>query len=157
MLKATKNNTPMITLGLLGDVMLGRLVNEKIASLNQKSPKSGYEYVWGDMLALLRANTLNLINLETTLTTSQEKTAKVFNFKAEPHVVEALKVGQISVVNLANNHIRDFSISGLKETISTLDRAGIQHVGAGNNIMEARKPAIIEKNGIKIAFFRLYK
>ena len=136
-----KNNT--ILIGLAGDVMLGRLVNEQISLSN-------YTYPWGNLLSLLQKNDLNLINLETTLTKSKKVVLKTFNFKADPDKVQSLVEANITVCNLANNHLLDFNEEGLKETIFTLDQANIQHVGAGTNIAEARKPVIIEEKGIKI-------
>jgi poly-gamma-glutamate synthesis protein (capsule biosynthesis protein) len=123
--------------------MLGRLVNEKIA-------QTSYTYPWGNVLPLLKKNDLNIINLETTLTTSTDKVPKVFNFKSDPNNIQTLVDGNISAVCIANNHIGDFGNQGLLETISTLDHAGIKHVGAGKNLDEARGPVILEKNGIKI-------
>ncbi len=133
----------VVRIGLGGDVMLGRLVNEK---LNRVAPT----YIWGDLLPTLRSNDVNIVNLETALTRSTQRVPKVFNFKADPKHVQALIAGNIHVVNNANNHVLDFGIEGLKETIETLDRAGILHVGAGLNAQEAARPAIIEKNGLKI-------
>lgn len=138
-----KKQTNTITIGFGGDVMLGRMTNEMIS-------KTSYAYPWGNVLPLLKKNDLNFINLETTLTTSTHKVPKVFNFKADPDKVQTLKMGTIHVVNLANNHILDFGESGLQETISTLNKAGIAHVGAGDTIEAARKSAIITKNNIKI-------
>ncbi len=132
-----------LTIGFGGDTMLGRLTNETIS-------KCGYAYPWGNVLSLLQKTDLNIINLETTLTTSTNKTPKVFNFKADPDKVETLIVGNIDVVSLANNHILDFGVEGLQETIETLDNAEIKHVGAGRNISQAKKPIIITKNGIAI-------
>ncbi|MAG15687.1 poly-gamma-glutamate biosynthesis protein [Candidatus Woesearchaeota archaeon] len=138
---SSSNNTLLI--GLTGDVMLGRLVNEQISV-------AGYKYPWGDMLSLLQSTDVNLINLETTLTTSNKIVPKVFNFKADPDKVQSLLDARIDVVTIANNHILDFSEEGLIETISVLDKAGINHVGAGVNISEAATPVIITKNNIKI-------
>lgn len=132
-----------VTIGFTGDVMIGRTVNEVI-------DEKGYKYIWGNMLPLLQKNDLNIINLETTLTTSQDRVSKIFNFKAAPDKVKALTLANINIANLANNHIRDFGDSGLEETISVLDKANILHVGAGMNESEARKPVIITKKGIKI-------
>ena len=139
----SNDNADLITIGLAGDVMLGRLVNEEIN-------KHGYAYPWGDMIDELRTNDLNLVNLETTLTKSNKQVIKVFNFKADPNKVKTLKEGNIGAVNLANNHILDFSSEGLKETIDVLDKAHIQHVGAGPNAAAAKEPAIIEIKGSKI-------
>jgi len=132
-----------LLIGITGDVMLGRLVNEKIT-------ESGYLYPWGDMLGLLRETDINIINLETTLTTSTKKAPKVFNFKAEPDKVQSLVEAKIDVCNLANNHILDFYKEGLIETISTLDKAGIKHVGAGIDRWQAREAVIIQKKNISV-------
>jgi poly-gamma-glutamate capsule biosynthesis protein CapA/YwtB (metallophosphatase superfamily) len=133
------NMNQRITIGFMGDVMLGRLVNEKIS-------RAGYTYPWGNVLPLLKENTLNIINLETTLTISTQAVPKVFNFKASPDKVKTLTEGNITVTNIANNHILDFSYQGMIETIATLDKAHIRHVGAGINEDEARKPVILTFN-----------
>ncbi len=130
-------------MGFLGDTMLGRMVNEKIK-------KTSYLYPWGDLLPLLKKNDLNIANLETTLTHSQKIVPKVFNFKSDPEHVQVLKEGAIDVVNLANNHSLDFGEEGLQETLTMLDSAKINYVGAGIDLKEAQKPVIITKNGIKI-------
>lgn len=56
-----------------------------------------------------------------------------------------------NVVSLANNHVGDLGDEGLKNTIKLLREAGIQYCGAGMNIEEASKPAIIEYNGKTMA------
>lgn len=132
-----------ITIGFGGDTMLGRGVNEKINTTSTTYP-------WGDMLPILRANNLNMVNLENTFTQYTKKASKIFNFKADPQNVLSLVEGNISIVNLANNHIGDFENQGLLDTISALDNAGIAYVGAGKNMNYAHRPLIINKKGIKI-------
>lgn len=135
--------TGSIILGLAGDTMLGRLVNRKISDTN-------YSHPWGTVLPLLHSTDLNIVNLETTLTTSVIEVPKVFNFKADPEKVESLKQAHIHAVSLANNHILDYSVEGMLETIHVLDTAGIKHSGAGRNISEAQKPIIITVNDVII-------
>jgi len=132
-----------VVIGLMGDVMLGRLVDKEIG-------RRGYSYIWGDMLGRLRQTDINIINLETTLTRSTKKVRKVFNFRAQPDRVQCLVEARIDVCNLANNHILDFSREGLVETIATLDGAGIRHVGAGKNKQEATEAVVIEKKGARV-------
>ncbi|MBI4191065.1 MAG: CapA family protein [Betaproteobacteria bacterium] len=55
-------------------------------------------------------------------------------------------------VTMANNHIYDFGPDPLLDTRALLLAKGIQVTGAGKNIEEARKPAIVERNGIKVGF-----
>ena len=132
-----------VVLGLAGDTMLGRLVSEAIG-------EKGYLYPWGDMLPILQSTHLNLVNLETTLTLSTKKTPKTFNFKAPPGRVKSLLEARIKVCNLANNHILDFGYEGMRETIDSLDRAEIAHVGAGFSSAQAREPLIVEIGGIRV-------
>ena len=122
-------NKKYVTIGLAGDTMLGRMVNEVITL-------KGYAYPWGNMIPVLKSTDINLVNLETTLTHYTKPVPKVFNFRADPDRVQCLKEARIDVVNIANNHILDFGPEGLLETIKVLDQANIEYVGAGPN--EAR-------------------
>jgi poly-gamma-glutamate synthesis protein (capsule biosynthesis protein) len=137
-----KDNTAIV-IGFTGDVMIGRNVNEQIA-------KTNYAYPWGNVLPELKSTDLTIINLETTLTTSTHKVYKTFNFKARPEYVEVLSKASIDLVNLANNHILDFGVQGLTETIQVLDHAGIRHVGAGANLAAASKAEKFFKNDLWI-------
>jgi len=132
-----------ISIGLVGDVMIGRGVNTAITN-------KGYIYPWGNVLPLLKNTDINIINLETALTRSIKKVFKAFNFKATPDKIKTLTEAGITVTNLANNHILDFSEEGLAETIQTLNAAGIKYAGAGMNDKEAAKPAILAKKNITI-------
>ncbi|HXH19769.1 MAG TPA: CapA family protein, partial [Chitinophagales bacterium] len=96
-------------------------------------------YVWGNVLPVMKKTDFNLINLETTLTRSVKQVSKTFNFKALPDRVECLTLANISVVNLANNHILDYTEEGLLETIATLKHQHIEYTGAGYNSADAEK------------------
>jgi poly-gamma-glutamate synthesis protein (capsule biosynthesis protein) len=52
---------------------------------------------------------------------------------------------------LANNHSIDFGPESLLRSIELLDKAGIAHAGGGRNREEAHRPAILERNGTRIA------
>jgi hypothetical protein len=56
----------------------------------------------------------------------------------------------IGLVNLANNHTFDAEERGFLDTLRALSLAGIGHVGGGMDLADARKPVIVERNGIKI-------
>jgi len=58
----------------------------------------------------------------------------------------------ISIVNLANNHTFDAEERGFLDTLRALSSAGIAHVGGGHDLAEARKPVIVERNGIRLGF-----
>lgn len=58
-----------------------------------------------------------------------------------------------NVVSLANNHIWDLGEEGLRNTMTILEENGIGYCGAGMNIEEASRPAIINNKGKTIAIF----
>ena len=62
----------------------------------------------------------------------------------------SMRAAGISVVNIANNHTFDAEERGFLDTLRALSMAGIGHVGGGMDLADARKPVIVERNGIKI-------
>ena len=74
----------------------------------------------------------------------------MFFFRADPHAIDVLKIAGVNCVSLANNHTLDFGEEALLEMLNRLDEAGIAHAGAGRNLREASKPAVIEAGGLRV-------
>jgi poly-gamma-glutamate capsule biosynthesis protein CapA/YwtB (metallophosphatase superfamily) len=130
-----------------------------------------YASPWGNSLSLLRSTDLILGNLECALTTAEEQWPdKVFNYRSHPENVRCLveagfaerigtsrdgtrapKPSSRGYVSLANNHILDWDVSGMEETVSTLSSAGISFAGAGRSKEEAEQPARLSLNQDKYA------
>ncbi|NIS81261.1 MAG: CapA family protein [Anaerolineales bacterium] len=140
-----EGDTEEITLALAGDVMLGRWVNEIIL-------KFGPLYPWGDLLALVQSADLFLINLECVIAESGEpfRPPRVFYFRADPKVIEALTAAGVDYVTLSNNHAMDYQSPALLETIHHLDEHGIAYAGAGRNLEAASQFTLLEAKGITI-------
>lgn len=138
---------PELTVLVSGDVTLGYHYEEYVTE-KKKDLGWGFEKVG----ALTKKADLFVVNLECPFTDRGEKIAKNFNFRAKPELVAALLAGGVDVASLANNHMIDYGPEGLFDTINTLDTQGIVHFGAARTLSEARRPAIVEKNGVKIAF-----
>lgn len=77
---------------------------------------------------------------------------KQYTFRLPEDKVSIMKELGVDLVTLANNHTLDFGTDALLDTCTTLDQAGILHVGAGANSESARKPAIVDIQGIKVGF-----
>ena len=102
------------------------------------------DYLWGDALRELDAANVRIINLETSITTSDNYwPGKQVHYRMNPPNVDCLAAAGIDCCALANNHVLDWGYEGLVETLATLDRAGIRHAGAGANADEAEAPAIL--------------
>ncbi len=136
-----------ITLMFSGDVTLSDHFESHVGSR--------YDYAFKNLDWFTSAD-VTMINLETTLTTTNNPIEKPFNFKARPRYAKMLKDAGIDIVTLANNHMYDFGEEGLLETVKVLDAVGLKHVGAGKNNKEARKPVIMNIKGIKIAYLGYY-
>lgn len=130
--------------------LLRLLVNQKTAaSFIGKYPslldKGNYtpSSPWGTTLPLFQDSDLNIINLETAVTTSPEPWPdKRFNYRMHPaNLGPILHSAQVDYANLANNHVLDFGSEGLVETVWTLKSARISFSGAGEATDEAFKPA----------------
>jgi poly-gamma-glutamate synthesis protein (capsule biosynthesis protein) len=55
-------------------------------------------------------------------------------------------------ITMANNHSYDAGPDAMLDTRALFNARGIQVTGAGCDITEARKPAIIERNGVKVGY-----
>lgn len=123
----------------VGDVMLGRLVNQ---TLRSESP----EYPWGNTLPLFQQADVRLCNLECVLSdrgTPWTATPKAFHFRSDARNIAVLSAARMDAVSLANNHSLDYGADALLDTLALLDGAGIQHAGAGRARDDAARAAII--------------
>lgn len=69
-----------------------------------------------------------------------------------PDGVKALPPANVTVVGVANNVAS--GRENIVKSLAVLDANGIKHTGAGRNIDEAHKPAIVERKGVKIGFLQ---
>lgn len=76
---------------------------------------------------------------------------KPFFFRAPPRAAELLARAGVHCVTLANNHALDYGTDALLDTIEHLGRAGIRHAGAGPDVAAARRPALLERKGFRLA------
>ena len=72
-------------------------------------------------------------------------------FSADPKLIAGLRKAGFDVVSIGNNHIRDAGAQGILDTIKNLKKYGIKSTGAGANLAAARKPAVVDVNGVKVA------
>lgn len=71
---------------------------------------------------------------------------------AHPRNVKALTSGGFNLISFASNNCMDWGPDAFLDTIRRLKAAGIQVIGGGSDIVEARKPAIFDINGTKVGF-----
>lgn len=102
-------------------------------------------YIWGHAMFhwAKRNPKVRIVNLETSVTLSDVWESKGINYRCHPQNVSVLKTAGIDVCALANNHVLDWGVPGLLQTVQVLRETGIQVSGAGKNKEEAKTPAVV--------------
>ena len=161
---------PLIRLFLCGDVMIGRGIDQVLAHpcnpvLHEDYAHSATDYVhlaeaangpiprrvdpsyvWGTALDELSRALPDgrIVNLETSVTRSDDYVPKGINYRASPENANCLAAAAIDCCVLANNHVLDWGRAGLSETLATLAHLRIKTAGAGRNLDEAAAPAVLD-------------
>jgi len=137
--------TSPITITLGGDVLMEY-------SLVDTMKKQGADYPFQYVKPYFQQSDYTVVNLETPITDASTAFPKQYNFKASPLLLEGLKSSGVDMVSLANNHTLDYGQQGLLDTLSQLEKAGIEQIGGGKNKEEAYSEKIVEIKGQKVAF-----
>ncbi|WP_336712002.1 CapA family protein [Arthrobacter sp. USHLN218] len=169
-----------ISIFLAGDVMTGRGIDQLLPGSNPPRLRESFvhdardyialaeavngpiprpvtpEWPWGEALALLdqAAPDLRIINLETSVTTSGRfAPGKGIHYRMHPGNIGCLTAAGIDACVLANNHVLDFGVRGLEETLDVLRAAGLRTAGAGRNAAGAWAPAELGTPGGRVLLF----
>jgi len=113
--------------------------------------RSAPDSVYGDLLPVLRAADLRIVNCECALTAARTpvwKSGAVF--KGLPIHVDGLIRVPFEVACLANNHVFDYGVRGFRDTLDVLRRNGIRTVGAGLSFKEAISPLTVLVKGTRV-------
>jgi hypothetical protein len=123
----------------LGDISLSGLTR------TQFEQSTGYKVLAQKLNAY---GGITLANLECALTTSKNLNQNKIALRADPRLLGELP--RIDVFSLANNHIYDAWAEGANDTMEALSQHGKTYFGYGKDLLGARKPALIEKGGIRL-------
>jgi poly-gamma-glutamate synthesis protein (capsule biosynthesis protein) len=113
--------------------------------------RSAPDSVYGDILPVLRAADLRIVNCECALTSARKpvwKSGAVF--KGLPAHVAGLTRVPFEIACLANNHVFDYGVRGFRDTLDILRRNGIRTVGAGLSLKEALSPLTVLVKGTRV-------
>lgn len=107
--------------------------------------------LFGDICYLAPQMDRFIVNLECALT-NHDGAIKKFgpNIKCTPECVNGIKKLGVTDVCLSNNHVFDFGVKGLRDTMTALDEAGLPYTGIGENDTDSRKPYFFEQDGKRI-------
>ncbi len=153
-----------ITLTFTGDITLGgeeRLESDP-ASFASVYEKNGPEYFLEDFADFFAEDDLTVVNLEGVLTDKNLSPVQAgkngsYFFKGKTEYVNVLTAASIEAASIANNHTWDYGEAGLRDTIATLDNAGIEWFGTrARHTTDMEKFLFYEKDGVTICLISLY-
>lgn len=122
-----------LTLTLAGDCTLGgtESANHQENGLTRTVLRKGFGYPFSGLLPLFSSDDLTLVNLEGVLSDDSrgENKEKEFAFRGPSSLAQALALGSVEAVNLANNHSGDYGAGGRADTLTALEEQGIAYAG----------------------------
>lgn len=138
----TNKNT--VRIAAVGDLLLA-------GAADGGSGRDG-ETIFSSVKAMLSECDVVFGNLECTLAGDGRTVATEPRVVSTGDLIRSIKQAGFNIVTLANNHMFDYLDSGFHRLKNLLDELGIKYFGAGDDLKAAAAPAIMETNGVRIAF-----
>jgi len=131
---------------LTGDIMLSRAVGGKMSQAND------FSFPFLKVAEELKKADLVFGNLEGPISSGGKNQGSQYSFRADPLVAGGLVYAGYNVLSVANNHMLDYGLVALKDTLNILKENNIMPVGAGENSAVANELYVKEINNNKIGF-----
>ncbi|MBB2914057.1 poly-gamma-glutamate synthesis protein (capsule biosynthesis protein) [Streptosporangium becharense] len=126
----------ILVLGAVGDLIL-----------DAPGPDAYFE----PSLEVLRSFDVLIGHVETPYTLrGHEESTDVAAPACPPDRLDALGRAGFTIGTLAGNHIADRGAPGVADTLAALHRLGIATAGAGPDLAAARRPAVVERGGLRV-------
>jgi poly-gamma-glutamate capsule biosynthesis protein CapA/YwtB (metallophosphatase superfamily) len=132
------------TLAAVGDIMLGR----RVGTRHRTDPAAPLK----PFAKRLAAAEITVGNFESTLSTAGSATQGGDSFAASPRVIPGLRAAGFDLLSLANNHVGDYGDRALRQTLDRFAATKIDTVGAGRDLAAARRPVVIQRDGVRVGF-----
>ena len=141
---STRPVPEVTTIAAVGDIMLGRRVGQHHAD----DPGAPLR----PLSRRLAAAEITVGNFESTLSTAGTARQGSDSFAASPRVLPGLRQAGFDLLSLANNHVGDYGDVALRQTLTRFATTNLATVGAGRTEDAARRPVIIERDGVRVGF-----
>ncbi len=133
------------TLNALGDIIIGRVVYQKVQ-------QHGVLYPFLKMAKQVKDADLTTADQEAAISDAHTILCNTcMQFASPDRVADGLTYAGIDAMNLANNHSFNAGADAFVDTMNALKKRGIKYFGGGHNFTEAHTPLIMSVKGVKVA------
>lgn len=136
------------TATMVGDMMFGRNTQKVVDN-------KGYEFLFREVEPYFKASDYNTGNFENPILKRDESEyelpEKSIFLHAQPDVAPYLSSINFTTINLANNHLMDYGIAGLTETLDTFAKTETAAIGAGLNKFQSGQIHYADFDGYVVA------
>lgn len=131
---------------LMGDLLLANAVEKRMC-------EKGHEYPYAKLRSEMAKYDIVFANLETSITDrGSPHPSKEWTFRMGTVCAQHIKTLPLHVLSLANNHMLDYGVTGMGDTLAFLSASPFVYTGAGYNLAQSRIPALIARNRHSLAF-----
>jgi gamma-polyglutamate biosynthesis protein CapA len=131
---------------MVGDLMFGRHVG-------RAAERHGHDWLLAEVRPLLQADyvTGNLEQVISDRADELPEADKLIHLASDRRAARAIADAGFTTLALANNHLMDHGIPGLRDTITALDEVGLAYTGAGEDLDDAIEIDYQDHDGITVA------
>lgn len=133
----------------VGDIMMH--LSQIESAYDKKTDQYDFTPQFSAVKKQISAADIAIGNLETTFTPGKKPTGYP-RFNAPAALARDLATTGFDLLVTANNHSLDYGEAGILGTLSALQKNKIVPVGTSRSAEETRRPVVVERNGIKVAF-----
>lgn len=148
--KENKKESEPISFLFVGDIMLDRTIRKDGEVYGYSNLFSCLEEEFSKYDAVIGNLEGTITNFESVSKNASYESPQSFRFTFDPRAVQALKDIGLSIVSIANNHIRDFGDEGIAQTIKHASEMNLKTFGDPR--LNSQRYTIENFKDIKIAF-----
>ena len=152
----TSTSVPRTVIAFTGVIVPARCVQAEI------DKQDSADYIYDEVRDILKSADITVGTYNAVMSDQVEPVGCEHSWELVGSSVnaDALQRAGFDVMSVATNHIMDCGkqscgTTAFFDTLNNLKRVGILPVGAGRNLAEAKKPVIVEVNGLRFGFVSL--
>lgn len=130
--------------------------NERVVDLIKNQD---IDSIFNDLQDEIKFSDFAITNLECPILLDSKDISKIKkvgpSLSTTNNAASILKASGFNLLTLANNHIMDYGVIGLNQTIEAVKNNDLLYVGAGETLEKARKYIVISKNDISIGIINV--